>query len=235
MGRHALRITIMLGVLITLVGGTGIFAVFSDRATTGLDLLESGPRTSAADLKIELAAYDAGDVNCDGDLDAVLWDQDNLTVPFQTASYIQQPGGSLPTAYVCLKNAGSGSLVLTASVIDLVDADTDCTGDEAILGDTSCGVDANDTPQVGELSPYVAATLERVVCNDADMPFTSNSWEGVVQLTAYDIGGGPLAPGEIACVRIRVTYSDAGEVVAQLAQTDTVTWRFAFDGTVPST
>ena len=29
MGRHALRITIALGILITLVGGTGIFAVFS--------------------------------------------------------------------------------------------------------------------------------------------------------------------------------------------------------------
>jgi predicted ribosomally synthesized peptide with SipW-like signal peptide len=35
MGRQSLRIVMVLGVLVTLVGGTGIFAAFTDRATTG--------------------------------------------------------------------------------------------------------------------------------------------------------------------------------------------------------
>ena len=49
MGRHTLRITIVLGMLVTLLGGTGIFATFTDRATGGQATVSSGARPKAAE------------------------------------------------------------------------------------------------------------------------------------------------------------------------------------------
>ena len=66
MGRHTLRITIVLGMLVTLLGGTGIFATFTDRATTGTSTITSGERPKAADLQIAAANPDTstGVFNC---------------------------------------------------------------------------------------------------------------------------------------------------------------------------
>jgi hypothetical protein len=55
--------TIGLGSLVTLMGGTGIFAVFTDRATTGTSKVDSGARASAADLKIALASQNSWTIN----------------------------------------------------------------------------------------------------------------------------------------------------------------------------
>jgi predicted ribosomally synthesized peptide with SipW-like signal peptide len=141
MGRHSLRIIMVLGALVTLVGGTGIFAVFSDRATGGENTVTSGTRPKSADLRIEPAVLDAaGGFNCDGDVDGSLFENDDTTTAQFTVTDAQ-PGNSLGDAYVCLKNVGSAVLALSVSAIDVVDVDTDCTGDEAISGDTTCGLD----------------------------------------------------------------------------------------------
>jgi hypothetical protein len=40
-----------------------------------------------------------------------------------------------------------------------------------------------------------------------------------------------LTANAFACLRVRGSYPTPAEDVAQRAQTDKVTWRFAFDGT----
>src|SRR3954471_5430377 len=50
MRRPALVTIIVLGSVVTLVGATGIYAEFTDRATTGTNTATSGERPRAADL-----------------------------------------------------------------------------------------------------------------------------------------------------------------------------------------
>jgi hypothetical protein len=227
MGRHTLRIIMVLGALVTLVGGTGIFAVFSDRATAGQNEVASGARPRAADLKIEAAVLNGNDVNCDADVDGILFANDDTSTPQFTAFDIQ-PGANLGQSYVCLMNAGSAPLAVTASSIDLADIEVACSGDEAASGDTTCGSGS------GELSPLLIVYMDQVVCTDVSMPFTN--WGSPTWLTAFAnhpvTGGMPLGPGAVACLRIEVQYPTPGdESLAQQAQTDSVAWRFVFDGT----
>src|SRR5690348_3456865 len=152
MGKQTLRITIVLGMLVTLLGGTGIFATFSDRATAGDNSVTTGERARAADLKIAPAdpsQQPAGATLC---LPATTqWTDDTTTGQFTAGSL--HPGDNMGPSYLCLLNAGTAPLIVNASVIDLVDADVDCTGDEAAAGDTTCGIDqTTQQPQEGELS-----------------------------------------------------------------------------------
>jgi predicted ribosomally synthesized peptide with SipW-like signal peptide len=217
----------VLGALITLLGGTGIFAVFNDRATVDNNTATSGSRPKAADVRIDTASLDptSGSVNCD----STTWDKDNLTTGLYNATDVQ-PGSDLGTTYLCLKNVGSGTLSLTASVIDLQDLDVACTGDEAASGDTTCGPDVNQSPQAGELSPLIKVGMWRVDC-PTGLAYVSYDPQALDNLTDWDFGGlSPILPDEIACVKIQVTYpAPATELQAQLAQSDEVLWRFAFD------
>lgn len=230
MGRHALRITILLGVLITLVGGTGIFAVFTDRATAGENSVTTGERPRAAELKIATPSEEGA--MCAPATTS--WADDTETAQFTAGSL--QPGQDLAPAYLCLMNAGSASLVVHASAIDLVDADVACTGDEAAAGDLTCGLDANDAPQAGELSAALQITIERVGCEDPSVLLgaaSSNTLDQFSSMFVYlapGATGAPLAPDEIACLRLQASYpAPASEDVAQRAQSDRATWRFAFD------
>jgi hypothetical protein len=228
MGRHSLRIIIVLGVLVTFVGGTGIFAVFTDQATAGDNSVSSGTRPSAADLRIEAGQLAGGQISCDGDVDAILWDRDDITTGQFSASGIQ-PGADLGVQYVCLRNVGSAPLAVSASAIDLADIDTSCSGDEAAAGDTSCGGGL-----AGELSGLLLVDMDRVVCTSPAMPYIDNGPAPLSAMSPADLlgAGSQLSADEIMCVRVNVTYpSTTAESFAQRAQTDTVTWRFAFDAT----
>ena len=75
--RRLLATTMALGLVITAMNFTGIFAVFTDRATTGTNSLESGELARVAHLQIDDAA--AGDCN-----DAVF--KDDLTTGLFYAS-----------------------------------------------------------------------------------------------------------------------------------------------------
>jgi hypothetical protein len=229
MGRHSLRIIIVLGMLVTLTGGTGIFAVFTDRATAGENTVTSGTRPKSADLRIEpahLPSGAGGTFDCDIDGDAILWESENTATAQFTVTDVQ-PGNSLGDAYICLKNVGSAVLSLNVSAIDLVDLESDCTGDEAASGDTTCGPDPNGGPQAGELSRLLTVVADRVECTQA-LPPT----ETPVALDAYSaVNFDGLAPGGITCFWIQVAYpTPATDADAQVAQSDTATWRFAFDG-----
>ena len=227
MGRHALRITILLGVLITFVGSTGIFAVFSDRATTGVNDVTSGELGRAADLLIAV--------------DPALHDPQS-SPPFACGTFSDNlatglfsftaTSGSGNDANVCIRNAGTAGVALTTSAIDLLDLDITCTGDEAASGDTTCGPDVNAVPQAGELSPILNVTVIAYECIGG--PSIVN-WGGnatLAGLASTPISLGNLPAGQDRCFVIRV-INPAGAPGAQIAQSDRAEWRFAFDGTVP--
>ena len=232
MGRQALRITILLGVLVTLLGGTGIFAVFTDRATAGENSVTSGERPRAADLQIEVPTVHAAtglDCEADGDANGEFFSDDTTTAQF-TATNVQ-PNSTVGGAFVCIRNAGSATLAVTSTAIELHDLDTACTGDEAAAGDTTCGLDGQEAPQLGELSPLLTVEMERVGCDDPSfMPYANNDPVALSEFTAEPIESS-LGPNQIACVRIQLAYPAVAEEAAQRAQTDRSTWRFAFDAT----
>ena len=216
-----------LGGVITLASTTGVFAVFTDRATTGTNSFDTRSLPHAANLEIAAGTLDAPNgqpwtVSCGA------YGDDLVTAPITMTDAV--PGSGLGGDFMCLKNAGSQTVDVTTSAIDVSDEDTGCTGDEPVVDDT-CGVDQTlGTPQAGELGGLVKISMITASCNDANQggaglgPVTSLANRSV----------GSLTPGEVICVRFDADY-DPTESQAQIAQSDTVTWKFAFDGTVPST
>ncbi|HEY2916867.1 MAG TPA: hypothetical protein VGI98_06595 [Candidatus Limnocylindrales bacterium] len=229
MSRQSLRIVIVLGALITLLGGTGIFAVFSDRATTGTNDATTIGLGHAADLKIATATTQTDPM---------------MSQPFDCGTYVDDLATGIISftsgttdsgnASVCLKNAGSASVDLTIAAIDLVDADIDCTGDEAALGDTTCGLDqTTQLPQAGELSPNLNVFITAFDCLGGVELTQYEVHSSITDLTSTAASLGSLGPDQDRCFNIAVVDS-ARDLAAQLAQSDQATWRFAFDGAVPS-
>ena len=236
MARHSLRIVIVLGMLVTLLGGTGIFAVFSDRATTGSSDVTSGTLGRAADLKIAAAQpqdpMNSGPFVCDPYTD------DLTTQLF----HFTANSGSADERFFCLVNAGSSPVDLSLTAIDITDLDVDCTGDEAAFGDSTCGEDQTTlVPQAGELSPNLTVEADTYHCSTGaglgtpGVPDYSSSLAdlGTTPIAIdNNLTGGILGAGASVCVRLRVSWRASGDA-AQVSQSDEATWKFAFDGTVP--
>jgi hypothetical protein len=111
----------------------------------------TGPRPHAADIRISTASVVGGVVACDAF-------EENLTTGlFEVGDF--QPGSVAGGTFVCIKNMGSAAVGLTASVIDLIDTDPDCTGDEPEAGDATCG-----GSQAGELSTVVTVLIGQLTC-----------------------------------------------------------------------
>src|SRR5512141_61809 len=111
MERASLRAVIVLGLLVTFVGGTGIFAVFSDRATTGQSDVTSGELAKAADLKIAAAQpqdpMNSGPFMCDPFTDDLVTPLFNFTAT---------TGGGYER-FLCVQNDGSSSVDLSLTAI----------------------------------------------------------------------------------------------------------------------
>jgi hypothetical protein len=213
MRRPALVTIIVLGSVVTLVGATGIYAEFTDRATTGTNRATSGERPRAADLKI--AFTDSSFNDCQQFVD-------DLATGVFTVNDMQP--GDKRSAYVCLRNAGSSTLAVTADVIDLVDQEVGCTGDEQAAGDTTCGTGA------GELSTAVAAYANRLDCTTGiGTPADGDRLSTLAGPKTLPIGS--LSAGETTCVDLEIMYGlNLSDTDVLIAQSDQVTWRFAFDG-----
>ena len=243
MERHSLRLAIVLGLLITVLGSTGIFAVFSDRATAGQNTVTSGSLPHAADLKIAAASELGGEYLCDRDGDAqyetpgstVSWLYDStLTSQFSIGDL--QPGETRNGQALCLHNAGSSPLDLSITALNVVNVETDCTGDEAAAGDTDCG----PTPPgvvieyVGELGGLISVEVKRISCAPVGGAYTEigSVTSGPAGFSGSVLGvGAPLAPGDTTCILASVSYPLATVAATrQRAQTDRVSWQFAFDG-----
>jgi predicted ribosomally synthesized peptide with SipW-like signal peptide len=210
--------TIMaLGCVVSLAGVTGVFAAFTDRATTGVNTFETAELARAADLKLS-----TGDPVLEGGFACGAF-EDDLDTGVMTV------GDNLPTYsrdsdFVCLHNAGSGTVDITTSVIDVIDFEEECSGDEGAV-DPSCG---DDLP--GELSERLNVAQSRLSC--ADQSFLSLA--GPVSfdsMVGTPLASFSLAPGETACLLFHVSYDPADLDQATVSQSDAVTWRFAFDGT----
>ena len=240
--RPTLRLTILLGVLVTVMSGTGIFAVFSDRATGGQNTVTSGERPSAADLKIAPAYEVSGVYSCDRDQDGVIgpndavaaW-PDNLTTAQFNASDVQ-PGDSSGNVPLCLYNGGASPLNLTVSAIDLLDEEIGCTGDEAASGDPDCGVVPGQSVP-GELSSVLRIDVQQVSCVADPLGIHGVIGSASALLSAFTAQvltgplAGALAPGSTACLELAVSYPTTADALdQQLAQSDSAKWRFAFDG-----
>ena len=210
----------VVGAIVTAVGGTGIFAVFTDRATQGPNTFASGPRASAADLQIA----DAGALTCGG---PVVW-QDHLATGLWDATNIQP--GDTTTRQLCLKNNGAAAATVSFTTLDLTQSDVQCTGDEATV-DPSCALPG----QIGELAGLLQVNYQV----DADCDGTVGeigevggsaglSTLGATPAALTSASG--MAAGLYSCLSISVVYPSTTSLNdVQAAQSDSVTWKFAFD------
>jgi predicted ribosomally synthesized peptide with SipW-like signal peptide len=217
MQRQMLRLTLLLGVMVTLLGGTGVFAVFSDQASGGRNSVVSDDLASAADLQIAAATGDQV-VTCQTFADGTTTPQFTIT-DFGPETQVQK-------GYACLRNNGSAALELTVQATSLFDSDIACTGDEAAAGDTTCGNNL-----AGELSPLIAIDISQVNCQtlirSGGHSQVLDRWAAVT-----DIAAPSLTPGGIACIEFELHYSPlATETQVQKAQSDQVLWHFRFQGT----
>lgn len=213
--RRPVLITIMaLGVVVSLAGASGVFAVFTDRATTGTNSASSRAEARSADIQIAEGVMDQGVMTCG------TYEED-LTTGVITASDMVPLGGFV-YARVCLKNVGSRTVDLTVTVLDLVDTDDACTGDEAAL-DTTCG-----GGQAGELSPHLQVGVFDADCAIGDGSFLGYTRIG--ELPNFPFSLPSIAAGEVGCVLFRMEDVAQGDDVTK-SQSDTSTWRFAFDAT----
>lgn len=223
MGKQALRITILLGVLISLVGGTGIFAVFSDRATTAANDVTSSALGKAADIQIAIDPT-PHDPQSSPPFACGTYTEDLATGLFSFTTNLANGND----ANVCIRNTGTADVDLTMTAIDLSDTDVDCTGDEAAFGDTTCG--NND---VGELAPFISVAAVVYECVGGGSLSGLGGQTTLDALASSTLALGSIPAGQERCIVVRVGGSATG-ADAQLAQSDRAEWRFAFDGTVPT-
>jgi hypothetical protein len=210
---------IVLGLVVTLIGGTGIFAPFTDTATTGVNSLTSGARPRAADIQLAWAV--PGYLTC---ADPGTYAENSTTPGFSALNV--QPGYNAFINF-CLRNVGTGTTGINVRVIDRIDTETDCTGDESEAGDATCGTG------VGELSSVIVGQVYRINCtNGSNLLVTGLGPLG--NDPNVNAAGWTMAPDEIFCGTMQVTYLTSTALADVLkAQTDNVTWKYQFVSNVP--
>lgn len=216
--RRLLATTMALGLVVTAMNFTGIFAVFTDRATTGATGGDSAALPGAADIEIAraLSAVDCPEQDYVDDLigDLVQWSD-------------AKPGDSLSTHWFCVKNVGAASVDVTVTAFDIASSDIACTGDEATAGDVSCGTG------LGELNAVVYIGVQQYDCaTGTDIGGTAEVTVTGMSVTPKAVGT-TIASGDVVCVELLTYYPPVGAAasltLAQMAQSDAISWRFAFD------
>jgi hypothetical protein len=216
MRRPVLITVAVLGVLIAVIGSTGLFAALTDTARTGTNTVDSASLAASADIRLAAATRNYPDPVVCGTF------SENLATGFFSISDVgpDYPGTA---AYYCIKNVGSQTLNLWATADELADVDTNCTGDEGLSGDATCGGDA-----LGELSSvlYTGHTKYNDCSGLAGSGFSIKLHDHAAQFNAFS---GTIAPGDVWCFQADITYkSDAPAADIQKAQSDRVTWRYKF-------
>src|SRR5262245_12152875 len=191
--RNAYLSIMVMGAVISAVGGTGIFAVFTDRATQGTNTITSGSRPHAADIQIAKASPNGFDANC-GPF------SDDLTTEMWTVSDFQPDNSAF--RYMCVKNAGSAPITGSLTTVDLVNSDGSCTGDESTV-DPTCGSGAG----AGQLASVLVVGVGLLDCDNiqAVTDFTQN----LGQLSSTPIvfaSSDPLPAGATGCLAMSVSY-----------------------------
>lgn len=221
MRRPILLTFIALGAITLGLGGTGLFAALSDTARTGTNSVSSKALAGSADLQLSGAHFDPaiGGIACEEF-------SENLSTGLVTFSDMEA-GGSGAGSRFCIRNVGSATVTLTALVEDMVDLDTACTGDEAAAGDATCGDN-----QAGELSQ--ALWLDYFTVDCATSSGTNVVYGNPAPTMATTLGPvhlGTIAGGATRCFSVSVQIpGNRAQDAVQKAQSDVVTWRYAFTG-----
>jgi hypothetical protein len=210
--RSVLLTFAVLGGLVCLIGGTGLFAALQDSARSGPNSAESAPLAGSADIQVATAIVGPSGVEC-GTF------SEDLTTPFHTVTGVS-PGFRSDLQLYCIKNVGSQGVTLNALSDELTDVDYACTGDEALHGDTTCG-----GAGAGELSSVLRVLYDQLDCatlaGSGSSPLLSDNATGGVAPAAL----GTIAPSETRCFGTDVSYPSAPSVEVQRAQSDRATWR----------
>lgn len=166
-------------------------------------------------------------------------DQDgpDIKVATVTAGRCERPADSLPILVttagaeagdvvgdvsVCVNNRGEPAwALLSMRAIELVDVDTSCTGGEASV-DATCGGGAQ-----GELSGSLVQLVGVAAC--PSVPESQLSVRGDLS----DLAERPLLlalmrHNQDLCVRLQLRYVPVDAVAAEVSQSDSTTWRYAF-------
>jgi hypothetical protein len=203
------------GAVVGLLAVAGVFAVSTDRATTGQNRFETEEFFELPDFDL-VVAQRAPDGTC-GEF------SDDLLTGIMDATVDGDASLADPVeASICLKNAGAEAGEASVMAIDVVDRDLACTGFEAEV-DVTCGDD-----QEGELSSALSARFE--ACDDPEGMSMSLAFAFLVD-DPQSLG--TLAPGETLALCFEAEESDNDipgvEGRNRSAQSDELTWRFAFD------
>ena len=218
MERHMLRLTLVLGVLVTIIGGTGVFAVFTDTAEGGPNSVASGAQRPAADLLIA-----AGEISTVGWIHCGEFEDAATTGGFAVSDL--QPGSGATTIGICVSNNGASPVSLAVGAPNLRDIDGLCTGDEGRV-DPTCG---DGGP--GELSGLLQVDFRERDCETGEVIAPTQAGLGALRAGFVTVGS-TLEPTEYTCFSIGVYYPDLVSAASvQAAQSDQVTWNFVFQGT----
>ena len=219
MRRSFLLTASAMGLMISLLAGTGLFAALVDTADTGPNSVDTAPLAGSSDL--QLATWDS--VNGCG-----AW-QEDLSSGLITALNVAIDAPTVRTGETfCIRNIGSRTVDLSVSVFGVEDTETDeCTGDEADSGDQDCAL--NDP---GELSAVIGVEFFLDDCvGNATIGFT----DSLTDMVSTPLALLPIAPGNTSCFVPQIQVgSVASETQLQQAQSDRVTWRYRFTGTATS-
>jgi hypothetical protein len=219
MRRSSLLTLTALGALICLIGGTGLFAALTDTARTGTNTVDSAALAGSADIQIATAVQEPWPAITCGSF------SEDLATGFFTASDAR-PGEFAVGQFFCLKNVGSQTVTISGMADELTDVDFACTGDEALLGDATCGNNG-----AGELSDVLR--VYHIAYNCTTGGGTGNSSLLRANATTQVFYPGTLAAGQTGCFHVSVEYpSTTATDAVQKAQSDRVTWRFKFTAQV---
>jgi hypothetical protein len=233
MRRPVLLTLAVLGGVVCLIGGVGLFASLSDTGKTGPLTAQSGALAGSADIKLTTAHL--VDPTMSGQL-SIACDNagysDDLTTDTNTIS--ASPNFTSDKLFFCIKNVGSQPVSVTFDAFEMVDVELACTGDEALF-DSDCGLPGG-VPGIGELSGVLSVIVEWYPQCDPN-PIHEQSTRGLKSLasTPLALHGLSASGGPPECYSLTLSYPEAGPTstntpaMIQAAQSDQVTWRFRFN------
>jgi hypothetical protein len=230
MRRSGLMTLALLGAVVSVIGGVGLFAALTDTGKTGTITVDSDAMAGSADIKLTTA--DVVDADMDGALESIACDttgySDDLATDPQTASVA--PGFVSDKLYFCIKNVGSQPVSLTFDAFEMVDVELACTGDESLF-DLDCGI-VGGVPGAGELSGVLSVAVDWYAMCELSAGDQSSSGLKLLESTPLPLTHGLSAGGAADCYSLTLTYANGGAntpAEIQEAQSDRVTWRFRFN------
>jgi hypothetical protein len=218
-GRSPKLVLLVLGTVVSLLMGAGLFALTGDSVTSGGNSAESGTwKPPAHDL--QMATNDDFGFSC-ANADYTK----SLPTTFSAAPVdLAQPPGAGPyiSKIMCIKNAGTAPARLTASVTSFVQTETGCSSGEVDAGDATCG------SGVGEVGTVLDEGFSQFseVGSDPDCTasgyFVSRFEAGYLDNVLH-----PSLPAGATCrfvYNLSPTFLSVTEAQRLQAQSDSVQW-----------